>query len=87
MFQIREGLETETDADNASVAKGYVTTAPDRVVWGSDWPHPTETDKPDDADLLDLVLDWAPDDATRRKILVSNPEHLYAFPNSKDPSQ
>jgi predicted TIM-barrel fold metal-dependent hydrolase len=56
-----------------------VKAAPDRVVWGSDWPHPTETDKPDDADLLDLILDWAPDDATRTKILVDNPARLYGF--------
>ena len=72
-----------TYADNSAVARGYVTTAPDRVVWGSDWPHPTETDKPDDADLLDLLLDWAPEDATRRKILVHNPEHLYGFSAAK----
>ena len=69
-------------ADNSSVARGYVKAAPERVIWGSDWPHPTETEKPDDADLLDLVLDWAPDDATRRAILVENPEHLYGFPTS-----
>ena len=67
-------------SDNSTVARGYVKTAPDRVVWGSDWPHVTETEKPDDADLLDLLLDWAPDDATRRKILVDNPADLYGFP-------
>ena len=68
-----------TYADNSRVARGYVMAAPDRVVWGSDWPHTTETEKPDDADLLDLLLDWAPDDATRRKILVDNPRSLYGF--------
>ena len=68
-----------TYADNSQVARGYVMAAPDRVVWGSDWPHTTETEKPDDADLLDLLLDWAPDDATRRKILVDNPRFLYGF--------
>ena len=66
-------------ADNASVARGYVKTAPERVVWGSDWPHPTESQKPDDADLLDLLLECAPDDATRRTILVDNPRSLYGF--------
>jgi predicted TIM-barrel fold metal-dependent hydrolase len=71
-----------TYGDNSSVARGYVKAAPERVIWGSDWPHPTETEKPDDADLLDLILDWAPDDATRRAILVENPEHLYGFPTS-----
>jgi len=68
-----------TYADNSRIARGYVMAAPDRVVWGSDWPHTTQTDKPDDADLLDLLLDWAPDDATRRKILVDTPRILYGF--------
>ena len=48
------------------------------MVWGSDWPHPTETDKPDDAVLFDLLSDWAPDEATRQRILVDNPAKLYA---------
>jgi len=68
-----------TYADTSKVARGYVAAAPDRVVWGSDWPHPTESEKPDDADLLDLVLDWAPDEVTRRKILIDNPTQLYGF--------
>ena len=67
-------------ADNSKVARGYVLAAPDRVVWGSDWPHTTETEKPDDADLLDLLLDWAPDEATRLKIFIHNPRDLYGFP-------
>jgi len=62
------------------IARAYVAAAPERVVWGSDWPHPTETEKPDDAVLLDLLADWAPDDATRRRILVDNPAALYGFP-------
>ena len=62
------------------VARAYVAAAPEHVVWGSDWPHPTEADKPDDATLLDLLLDWAPDEATRRRILVDNPAALYGFP-------
>ena len=69
-----------TYADNSSVARAYVAAAPDRVVWGSDWPHTTETEKPDDADLFDLLLDWAPDDEARRRILVDNPARLYDFP-------
>ena len=49
-------------------------------MWGSDWPHPTERDtKPDDAVLLDLLQEWVPDEATRRKILVDNPAKLYGF--------
>jgi len=68
-------------ADNGAVARAFIRLAPDRLVWGSDWPHPTEKDKPDDAGLLDLLRDWAPDVATWRQILVANPASLYGFPN------
>jgi len=61
------------------VAGAYIAAAPERVVWGSDWPHPTEKDKPDDAVLFDLLGEWAPDEATRRRILVDNPAKLYRF--------
>jgi D-galactarolactone isomerase len=66
-------------ADATRVAQAYVKAAPERLVWGSDWPHPTEKDKPDDAVLFDLLSDWAPAEATRRKILVENPQALYGF--------
>jgi D-galactarolactone isomerase len=46
---------------------------------GSHWPHPTEKDKPDDAVLFDLLAVWVPDEATRKRILVQNPEALYGF--------
>jgi predicted TIM-barrel fold metal-dependent hydrolase len=51
------------------------------MVWGSDWPHPTEKAdaKPDDAVLFDLLADWAPDEAIRHRILVDNPATLYRF--------
>ena len=62
------------------VARAYIAAAPERMVWGSDWPHPTETEKPDDAVLFDLLGDWAPDEATRQRILVDNPAKLYGFP-------
>jgi len=62
------------------VARTFVTTAPQRVVWGSDWPHPSETErKPDDAVLFDLLATWAPDERIRHRILVENPENLYGF--------
>lgn len=64
------------------VAEAYIKAAPQRMVWGSDWPHPTEKEKPNDAVLFDLLTDWAPDEATRRRILVENPEALYGFPKS-----
>jgi predicted TIM-barrel fold metal-dependent hydrolase len=71
-------------ADATKVAQAFVKAAPERMVWGSDWPHPTETlsEKPNDAVLFDLLSEWAPDDATRRKILVENPAALYGFGKS-----
>jgi predicted TIM-barrel fold metal-dependent hydrolase len=69
-----------TYADSSAVARAYVKAAPERLVWGSDWPHPTEKDKwPDDAVLFDLLLDWAPDEKVRHRILVENPAALYDF--------
>ena len=66
-------------ADATRVAREYVKAAPERCVWGSDWPHPTEKTKPDDAVLIDLLQEWARDEATRRRILVDNPAALYGF--------
>jgi D-galactarolactone isomerase len=70
-----------TYADATALAQAYVKAAPERMVWGSDWPHPTEKDKPDDALLLDLLSQWAPDAAIRHRILVDNPQTLYGFAN------
>ena len=67
-------------ADITKVAQAYVKAAPERMVWGSNWPHPNETTKPDDAMLLDLMSKWAPDERTRHRILVENPAVLYGFP-------
>jgi len=61
------------------IAQAYVKAAPERLVWGSDWPHPSPKIKPDDAVLFDLLTVWAPDEATRHRILVRNPEALYGF--------
>ena len=71
-----------TYADAARIAQAFVKAAPERLVWGSDWPHPTEKDKPDDALLFDLLATWAPDEAVRNRILVTNPEVLYGFAKS-----
>ena len=67
--------------DVSKVARAYVNAAPERMVWGSDWPHPTEKAdaKPDDAILFDLLTDWAPDEEIRNRILVDNPAELYQF--------
>ena len=64
------------------IARAYIKGAPERMVWASDWPHPTEKNKPDDAVLFDLLTAWAPDEATRTRILVENPATLYGFPRS-----
>ncbi|MBW7961950.1 amidohydrolase family protein [Bradyrhizobium sp. BR 10261] len=67
-------------ADSSEVARAYVQAAPERILWGTDWPHPTQRGtKPDDSLLLDLLADWAPDEKTRRRILVDNPAELFGF--------
>jgi D-galactarolactone isomerase len=67
-------------ADSSEVARAYVQVAPERVLWGTDWPHPTQRDtKPDDALLVDLLADWAPNERTRQRILVDNPAELFGF--------
>jgi D-galactarolactone isomerase len=55
------------------------------MVWGSDWPHrgaQNKQEQPDDALLFDLLAVWAPEEATRRRILIENPENLYGFTKS-----
>jgi predicted TIM-barrel fold metal-dependent hydrolase len=71
-----------TYADSSAVARAYAKAAPERCVWGSDWPHPTEHTKqlPDDAVLFDLLSDWVPDESARHRVLVENPATLYDFP-------
>ena len=70
-------------ADVTELARAYVTAAPERVVWGSDWPHAVasagQKPMPDDAELFDLLLDWAPGERARERILVDNPAELYGF--------
>lgn len=72
-----------TYADTSKLAQAYVKYAPDRLVWGSDWPHPVmwglKKPWPNDALLLDLLGEWAPNEATRKQILVDNPIKLYGF--------
>ena len=67
--------------DVGALAKALVKAAPERCVWASNWPHPSipRAQCPDDADLLDLLFDWAPDEAVRNKILADNPAKLYGF--------
>ena len=69
-------------ADSGVIAKALFAANPQRMVWGSDWPHPTQRldDKPNDAELFDLLTDWVPDVAARTRVLVENPARLYGFP-------
>ncbi len=61
------------------VAQSWLSQAPDRLVWGSDWPHPTEKVKPNDADLMDVLGRWAGEPSLLKKVLVDNPASLYGF--------
>lgn len=61
------------------LARALVAAAPERMVWGTNWPHPNAQAAPDDAALLDALAEWAPDAARRRAILVENPARLYGF--------
>jgi predicted TIM-barrel fold metal-dependent hydrolase len=67
-------------ADKAKIVQAYLKAAPERMIWGSDWPHPTEREKPNDAVLFDLMGEWAGDEAIRQRVLVANPAQLYGFP-------
>jgi predicted TIM-barrel fold metal-dependent hydrolase len=79
-------------ADAAPLAKALIAANPDRIVWGTDWPHPDSVTPPgrkatdvtplfqiDDGRLMNQLVVWAPDAATRKKILVDNPVRLYGF--------
>ncbi len=68
--------------DVAAVARVIAAHAPDRIVWGTNWPHNlarTTADYPDDAALTDTVLGWLPDEGARRLALVDNPERLFGL--------
>jgi predicted TIM-barrel fold metal-dependent hydrolase len=79
-------------ADVAPLARALIAANPDRILWGTDWPHPNTTVPPggeptdvtplfqiDDGRLLNQLVVWAPDSAVRKKILVDNPAQLYGF--------
>lgn len=66
--------------DLDGIAQSYVRAAPERLVWGSDWPHRGQAARlPDDAALIDLLRRWAPDAMVRDRILVDNPVSFYGF--------
>jgi predicted TIM-barrel fold metal-dependent hydrolase len=79
-------------ADAAPLARALIAANSDRIVWGTDWPHPNSVTPPgnkptdltplfqiDDGHLLNQLAAWAPDAAIRKKILVDNPARLYGF--------
>jgi 2-pyrone-4,6-dicarboxylate lactonase len=73
--------ETFPFADTNPFIHKLVAAAPDKLLWGSDWPHPQYfRPMPNDVSLLDMMLDWVPDEATRNRIFVDNPAELFGFP-------
>jgi predicted TIM-barrel fold metal-dependent hydrolase len=66
-------------ADVEANVKALVAAAPDRCVWGTDWPHPQIDPAPEAGLLLDQFFDWVPDAEVRQKVLVDNPARLYGF--------
>ncbi|MCR6485163.1 amidohydrolase family protein [Amycolatopsis sp. OK19-0408] len=68
-------------AETVEFARELVSAAPDRCVYGSDWPHVGFWGPmPNDGDLVDLLADWVPDPATRAAVLGANARRLYGFP-------
>ena len=63
----------------AGLARALVQRNPERMVWGTDWPHPDVAVVPDDPGLLDALVDCVADESTRNRILVDNPAKLYRF--------
>jgi predicted TIM-barrel fold metal-dependent hydrolase len=62
------------------LAQALIAANPDRMLWATDWPHPNKyTTQPNDADLLEQLELWAPDESMRARILVDNPTNLYEF--------
>jgi 2-pyrone-4,6-dicarboxylate lactonase len=65
--------------DAVPFAKALIDAAPDRVIWGTDWPHPNVKIMPNDGEIVDLIPLYAPQEAVQRKLLVENPARLFGF--------
>lgn len=76
--RLTDGKEAPFD-DVVPFARALIDCAKDRLLWGTDWPHPNLTKMPDEGALLDLLGDYAPDPAVQHQILVDNPQVLYDF--------
>lgn len=78
---MRSAVQGPGYADTLPLGRALVQAAPERLVWGSDWPHTTEPQGTvNDADLVDLLQAWVGTDAAMDRILVDNPARLYGFP-------
>jgi len=66
-------------SDAAPMARALIEAVPDRIIWGSDYPHLSFADKVGSVELFNLLGTWAPDAVMRKKILVDNPEKLFGF--------
>ena len=76
----RISLEGMPHADTVRYAHALLEAAPERVIWGTDWPHvKIAGPMPNDGELADLLLDWIPDEERREQVLVKNPSKLYGF--------
>jgi predicted TIM-barrel fold metal-dependent hydrolase len=77
----RSSVQGPPYADLLAPARAIIQAAPERCVWGTDWPHPglTKSSLPDDGKLLDLLYDWTADQKLVQRILVDNPTQLYGF--------
>jgi predicted TIM-barrel fold metal-dependent hydrolase len=78
-YRISTRFDEDFD-DVAPWAQALIQAGPDRMVWGSDWPHVAIPRMPDTGRLRNLLAAWAPDAAQRHRILVDNPQRLYGFP-------
>ena len=77
----RSSAEPYPHRDMLPLIHAVVKARPDRIIWGSNWPHPILYDRtmPNDGDLADLILLWVPNPADQRRLLVDNPAELYGF--------
>ena len=66
-------------AEAVPIAHAIVAAAPERVLWGTDFPHPNPTHEADEADLVDLVPQYAASALAQQRLLVDNPARLYGF--------
>jgi 2-pyrone-4,6-dicarboxylate lactonase len=63
-------------ADASPHARRRMSAAPDRIVWGTDWPHPNVREMPDDGELVNLLAHYTDDRAALQRLLVDNPTRL-----------